>query len=344
MSKRICITGGAGYIGSHTLLAALEAGYEVLVLDSLERGYALALERVKELTGREFAFAQVDLRDAAATREALVEFQPAAVVHFAAYKSVGEGEQEPGKYHENNVAATENLLRAMVAAGTKQLVFSSSAAVYGTPGELPLSEDSPTNPISVYGRTKLEMEELITRYAREYGWQAWALRYFNAVGAHPSGRLGEDPARSTNIVPIMMQVLTGSRDELTLFGADFDTADGSQERDYIHVTDLAAAHLKALETTLSAGTMQPLNLSCNRRTSCLELITLLEEVTGQSLPYRVGAARAGDPEQLYARSDLAQELLRWHPQASVRQCLEDQWRWTQAHPRGYAGEKRTAQK
>ena len=336
MTKKICITGGAGYIGSHTLLAALDAGYEVLVLDNLERGYRAALERVRELSGREFEFVQVDLRDKAKLTRIFAAYRPAAVVHFAAYKSVGEGEAEPEKYHENNVTATENLLEAMRAGGSAQIVFSSSAAVYGTPRELPLRETSETKPISVYGRTKLEMEELIARYTRESGWQAWALRYFNAVGAHPSGRIGEDPARSTNIVPVMMQVLTGERAELTLFGTDFDTADGSQERDYIHVDDLAAAHIRALQTPSTRGQTQALNLSCNRRTSCLELIDLLQEVTGQTLNYRVGPARAGDPEQLYAQSDLAQELLGWHPRASVRQCLEDQWRWTRANPRGYA--------
>lgn len=337
MSKRICITGGAGYIGSHTLLLALEAGYEVLVIDNLERGYAKALEHVKEMSGKTFEFRQLDLRDVEATTSALNAFQPEAVIHFAAYKNVGEGQEKPEMYIENNVTATENLLKAMVAAGTKRIIFSSSAAVYGSvpPDQLPIDESSPTKPINVYGQTKLDMERLIEKYTVEHGLVSYAFRYFNAVGAHPSGNIGEDPSAVGNILPIMMKVLLGTIPELTLYGDGYDTKDGSQERDYIHVMDLAEAHIKALETEVEPGTFSALNLSTNNSTSVRELIRLVEHVSNKSLPYKIGDHREGDPDILYAKSEKAQQELAWKPVKKVSDSVQDQWTWTEKNPTGY---------
>lgn len=335
--KRICITGGAGYIGSHTLLLALEAGYEVLVLDNLERGYAKALEKVTEMSGKDFVFKQIDLRDQEATTRALLDFGPEAVIHFAAYKNVGEGQQKPEMYVENNVTATENLLKAMIEAGTKRIIFSSSAAVYGfvEPDQLPIDETSPTQPISVYGETKLDMEKLIQKYTIDHGLVSYAFRYFNAVGAHPSGDIGEDPSEVGNILPIMMKVLTGTIPELTLYGDGYNTRDGSQERDYIHVMDLAAAHIKALETEVVPGTFSAMNLSTNNSTSVMELIKLVEENSDQELPYKIGEHREGDPEILYAKSEKALAELNWKPSRTVEDSVRDQWTWTENNPKGY---------
>lgn len=335
---KICITGGAGYIGSHTLLLALEAGHEVLVLDSLELGYAEALERVREMSGREFEFLQLDLRDQSKLTRALVDFALEAVIHFAAYKNVGEAEQEPEKYFQNNVEATKNLLRAMLEAECPRIIFSSSAAVYGLVSreELPITETSPLNPLGVYGQTKLDMEKLIAKYCQEEGLVGLALRYFNAVGAHPSGRIGEDPRVVGNILPVMMRVLTGRQKQLTLFGDTFETRDGTQERDYVHVLDLARAHLLALEKDYSPKTFVALNLSTGQTTSCQELIDSVEKITEQPLPYVVGAPRAGDPEVLYASSAKAERELGWHAKLDIEQAITDQWRWTRQNPEGYA--------
>lgn len=332
---KIFITGGAGYIGSHTVLEALNKNHEVIVFDSFERGYHEPLRRIQNMTGKTLLEIKGDLRNINEIRKALNDTKPDCVIHFAAYKSVGEGEKEPQKYKENNVDATRNLLDAMVEAGVKKIIFSSSAATYGTTKELPITEDSPQNPISVYGRNKLDMEYLVEEYAKKHNMQAVAFRYFNAVGADESGEIGEDPRSSTNLVPLVMQTLTGKRAEVLLFGDKFNTEDGSQERDYIHVSDLADAHIKVAEKDLEVGALLKLNLSTGERTSCLKVFSLAEKISGRKLNYRVVEPRQGDPEVLYADSSKAQSILSWMPIRNIEKSIEDQWNWSVKNPDGY---------
>lgn len=332
---KIFITGGAGYIGSHTAFEALRQNHDVTIFDSLERGYKQAIERVESLSGKKINFIKGDLRLEKSINEALKASQPDVVIHFAAYKSVGEGEKEPQKYIENNVYATKILVEAMVRNNVKRIIFSSSAAVYGISKDLPITEDSPTNPISVYGKTKLDMEMIIKKYAKENGLEALSFRYFNAVGADESGQIGEDPRSSTNLLPLVMQTLIGKREKVLLFGNRFSTKDGSQERDYIHVSDLADAHVKALKIFIPEGKMLVLNLSTGERTSCFEVFNISEEVSGKKLNYEISQPRSGDPEVLYADNLKAKKILHWEPKRSIRKSIEDQWRWTVQNPDGY---------
>lgn len=335
---KLFITGGSGYIGSHTALAALRNNHEVIIFDSFERGYHEAVERVEKLSGRKILIIEGDLRNQNDIDSALSQTMPDCVIHFAAYKSVGEGQKEPEKYIENNVGATENLLKAMVKFGVKKIIFSSSAATYGNikPEDLPVTEETPTNPISVYGETKLEMEKLVEKYSKEYNLNSIAFRYFNAVGADESGMIGEDPRSSTNLLPLVLQTLIGKREEVLLFGDKFDTSDGSQERDYIHVSDLADAHIKASTLEFEPGKMVILNLSTGMKTSCLQLFKIAEEVSGKNLNYKVVEPREGDPEVVYADSSKAQKFLNWFPERDIRKSIEDQWRWTVQNPDGYS--------
>lgn len=332
---KILITGGAGYIGSHTVLEALRKGYEVAVIDNLERGYLEAVKRVEKLSGSKVAFFKADLRNIEEIEKVFEEVMPETVIHFAAYKSVGEGQKEPEKYWKNNVEATENLLKVMVKYKTKRIIFSSSAAVYGMSKDLPITEESEKNPISVYGETKLEMEKLVQKYAKEYGFEAIAFRYFNAVGADESGEIGEDPSASTNLLPLVLQTLAGKRAEVLLFGNQFSTEDGTQERDYIHVSDLAEAHILACEVELPKGELLSLNLSTGIRTSCKKVFDIAEEVSGKKLNYRVVEPRDGDPEVLYATGEKARNLLKWQAKRDIRKSIEDQWKWTAGNMEGY---------
>lgn len=329
--KKVLVTGGAGYIGSITLIQLLEKGHDVCVVDSLERGYQDALDRVKKLSGKTFRFEKCDVRDKDKMAKVFESFKPEAVVHFASYKSVGEAEKEPQKYFDNNLGGMMVLLELMCEFGVKKIIFSSTAAVYGN-GKMPLSEDSPTNPLNAYGQSKLEMEKLAKQYEKK-GISTIALRYFNAVGAHISGELGEDPSRSTNLLPLVMQTLIGRRPQVMLFGNQFGTADGSQERDYIDVYDLARAHVLALEKELDG--FEAINLSTGSPTSCLEVFKKSEEVAGKKLNYQVTEPRAGDPEVLYAISDKAFELLSWKPVKTIDDSITDQWHWTEKNPDGY---------
>jgi UDP-glucose 4-epimerase len=336
MPQTIFITGAAGYIGSHTLLEILQStDYQVIAVDSLERGYIEAIKRVEILAGRKCIFEQGDLKDLAFVNKVIETYKPEIIIHFAAYKSVSEGEQFPEKYYENNVTATENLLKAMVKHDCKKIVFSSSAAVYAIDQALPHTEDSTLGPINIYGQTKLEMEQLIERYCKQYGLRAFAFRYFNAVGADVSGEIGEDPENSTNLLPLVLQTLVGNREKVLLFGDQFNTADGTQERDYIHVTDLATAHLKAVQVELQPGDFVALNVSTGIPTSCKTLFELAEKVSGKHLKYEVTPPRKGDPERLFASNDRAKELLNWNPTRTIAVSIKDQWNWVQKNPNGY---------
>jgi UDP-glucose 4-epimerase len=331
----IFITGGAGYIGSHTVLEALRRKHRVFVFDSLERGYREALDRVQVLANKQIIFFKGDLRKREEIADALKDTKPDIVIHFAAYKSVGEGEKEPDKYYKNNVEATLILLDEMIKNKINKLIFSSSAATYGIVDHMPITEQSPTNPISVYGKTKLEMEKIIDSFTKTYGLESVAFRYFNAVGADESGEIGEDPRHSTNLVPLVMQTLIGKREKVFLFGDKFETADGTQERDYIHVSDLATAHLDAAEKSFNQGEMLILNLSTGEKTSCLQVFRLAEEISGRKLNYEVIDPRQGDPVILYADNSKAKFTLGWKPQRDIKKSIQDQWRWTSKYPDGY---------
>lgn len=335
MSAKILVTGGAGYIGSHTVLKLLESGYEVIVIDSLERGYLEALERVKRLTGKNLTFVNGDLKNPEVSKSVMRQFKPDCVIHFAAYKSVEEGERNPEMYLENNVTATKYLLEGMLENNVKKIIFSSSAAVYGETDILPITEDVSPNPINVYGKTKLMMENLINEYTIKYELQSLAFRYFNAVGADSSGQIGEDPRNCTNLIPIVMQVLSSQRDKVLLFGDNFNTLDGSQERDYIHVSDLALAHTKAVEVDLIDGKMEIVNLSTGISTSCKKIFKLAEEISGNTLNYEIVSPRKGDPERVFASKNKAFELLNWEPTRDIQESIYNQWNWTIHNPKGY---------
>lgn len=332
----ILITGGAGYIGSHTILNALQQNQEIVVVDSLERGYKNSLDRIKEITNQAVLFHQADLRDYDSLHSIINEYKLEAAIHFAAYKSVAESEQIPQKYYENNVGGTENLLKCLVTHNVERIIFSSTAAVYDPSQNLPFDENTPTGPINAYEKSKLQAESIIIKYAQTYGLQALAFRYFNVVGAEESGRMGEDPRSCTNLVPLVMQTLLGKREEVLLFGNNFNTEDGSQERDYINVQDLADAHIKALTTQLTPGNMEIINLSTGTPTSCLKIFQLAQEISGRKLTYRVVEPRAGDPEKVYSRNEKAKQRLSWSPQKDINASIESQWKWTINNRDGYS--------
>ncbi len=337
--KRILVTGGAGYIGSHTCLELLRAGYDVVALDNLSNSSRVAVERVAELAGRDLPFVEADIRDRAAL-DALFRSSPFhAVVHFAGLKAVGESVEKPLEYFDNNVGGTVTLLHAMRAAGVKTIAFSSSCTVYGDPASVPIREDFPvgavTNP---YGRTKLVVEQVLTDLAAsDPGWSVALLRYFNPVGAHESGRIGEDPAGiPNNLMPFVSQVAVGRRDFLRVFGSDYPTPDGTGVRDYIHVVDLALGHVKALEKLGGLRGVRVWNLGTGRGYSVLEVVRAFEEATGRPVPYRVVPRRPGDTAQAWSDPAKAAADLGWKATRDLRRMCEDAWRWQSANPDGYA--------
>ncbi len=335
---KILVTGGAGYIGSHTVLSLIESGYEVVVLDNLERGYQEAINRVEELTGQSIKLANVDLRDIEAMKATLAEHKDAqAVVHFAAYKSVGEADREPEKYFNNNVVGSLNLLSAMREAGVNKIVFSSTSAIYGDSEVLPMHERLPIKPKNAYGQSKATVEWMIQDFANAYQFSAVILRYFNAAGAHPSGQIGEDPKLSGNVIPMIMQTLVGTREQFVLYGDAFATADGTQERDYIHVMDLASGHVAAVKKLEQEeqGRHWTFNLGTGEATSNKTLMSIAQEVSGKHLSYRVEPPRQGDPLVTVSDPTLAKEGLDWKSQKSMREIIEDQWRWVSMNPEGY---------
>jgi UDP-glucose-4-epimerase GalE len=323
----ILVTGGSGYIGSHTLLALRAAGQEVVVFDDLVEGHREAVGDAPLVVGR--------LADRALLETALGEHGVEAVVHFAARCYVGESVEDPAKYVGDNVVGMFNLLEAMRSAGTSKLVFSSSCAVYGVPDELPMTEETPRRPISPYGVTKRFCEEMMEAYATAYGFGCVALRYFNACGADPQGRLGEWHEPETHLIP---NVLRGALDgdfELELYGNDYDTPDGTCIRDYVHVSDLAEAHVAALGK-VEAGGFRAYNLGTERGTSVLEIHQAACEVTGQEIPYRVTPRRHGDPPRLVASAERARAELAWQPRFTrIEEPIRHAWDWLSAHPQGY---------
>ncbi len=338
MSQTILVTGGAGYIGSHCCLELLDAGHRVVALDNLSNSSREALVRVEELSGRSVVFEHVDLRDAADTARVIRTHGFDAVIHFAGLKAVGESTEIPLEYYENNVSGTLNLLAAMKKEGVRRLVFSSSCTVYGNPSSLPIREDFPLSGASPYGRSKLMVEEILRDLARsEPDWRLILLRYFNPVGAHPSGRIGEDPTGiPNNLAPYVMQVAVGRREHVRVFGNDYETRDGTGVRDYIHVVDLVLGHLAALDGLERTEGCVAYNLGTGTGYSVLEVIEAARRATGREIPAKIVARRPGDIPECYADSAVAAKALGWRATRGLDEMMIDAWRWQQANPNGFS--------
>ena len=336
----ILVTGGAGYIGSHTCVLLLEAGYGVSVVDNLSNSSETAIDRVREITGRPLHFYREDIGDPKAMGAVFRDRPFDAVIHFAGLKAVGESSDIPLAYYRNNVGGTVTLLEAMGAADVKILVFSSSATVYGDPETVPIREDFPVSATNPYGRTKLMIEWIIEDLRRsDPKWNTAVLRYFNPVGAHPSGRIGEDPADiPNNLMPYVSQVAIGRLPELSVFGADYPTHDGTGVRDYIHVMDLAAGHLHALEKLFSGPGSFTCNLGTGRGYSVLEMIRAFEMASGKTVPYRIAGRRPGDIAACYADASLAESMLGWKALRGIDEMCGSAWHWQKNNPEGYRQE------
>ncbi|MBP5803964.1 UDP-glucose 4-epimerase GalE [Microbacterium maritypicum] len=336
---RVLVTGGAGYIGSHTLVALLERGHEVFVIDSFANSSPRALERVEQITGRAPVYFDLDLRDDAGVDEVFSSVSPDAVIHFAGLKAVGESVAEPLRYYAHNLDSTFSLLRAMSTHGVRRLVFSSSATVYGDTRDSPYEEDGgPLDATNPYGQTKVMLERILTDVAQaDPSWSIALLRYFNPIGAHESGLIGEDPnGIPNNLAPYISQVAVGRLPHVNVFGADYPTADGTGERDYIHVVDLAEGHVAALEKLNGSQGVRAWNLGTGRATSVLALIKAFEAATGTEIPYRIADRREGDLAQAWADTRRAAEELGWTASRDVETMAVDAWRWQSRNPRGYA--------
>lgn len=333
----ILITGGAGYIGSHTCVELLNAGHDIVVFDNFANSHPEALKRVSQITNKNFPIVRGDVRDQAALEETIRQYSCGAVIHFAGLKAVGESVEKPLDYYENNVVGTLSLLRAMQSTGVKTLVFSSSATVYGEPQQLPLTESHPLSTTNPYGRTKLMVEDILRDlYRAEPSWRIGILRYFNPVGAHSSGMIGEDPQGTpNNLMPYLAQVAVGRREHLSVLGNDYDTADGTGVRDYIHVVDLALGHLKALES-LDQAQCFAVNLGTGVGYSVLDVLKAFEEASGRPIPYKVVPRRAGDVAACYASTAQAQAMLHWTATRGLAEMCRDHWRWQMNNPQGYA--------
>ena len=324
---RILVTGGAGYIGSHTVRALLARGHDVRVFDSLVYGHRAAVPADRLIVG--------DLRDADVLDHALVIHRIEAVIHFAAFAYVGESVSDPGKYYQNNVSNTLTLFERMRRHAVNRLVFSSTCATYGTPDAVPITEDTPQRPINPYGRTKLIVEHAMSDYAAAYGWACTALRYFNASGAAADGSIGEDHDPETHLIPLVIYAATKRRPHIEVFGTDYPTPDGTCIRDYIHVEDLAEAHALALEQA-EPGTLRAFNLGTGRGYSVREVIRTVEKVTGLSVPVKQGPRRAGDPSELVAAPAKAMNALGWKPRyMDLESIVRTAWAWHKAHPDGF---------
>ncbi|MEM8537166.1 MAG: UDP-glucose 4-epimerase GalE [Pseudomonadota bacterium] len=334
---RVLVTGGAGYIGSHTLLELLAQGHEVCVLDNYENAVPEVLNRVRALSHGTLTDVTGDVRDGALLDRVMSDVAPEAVIHFAGLKAVGESESRPLDYYDVNVRGTLTLLRAMTQAGCSRLIFSSSATVYGVPDYLPYDEDHPTRPTSVYGRTKLIAEQIIADWCRADGAAAaTVLRYFNPVGAHHSGQIGEDPKDSpNNLMPFIAQVAIGKRPALKIFGDDYDTPDGTGQRDYIHVVDLARAHVAALAATNKQAGTQHFNIGTGRAYSVKDMVRAFEQASGHPIPTVTVNRRAGDIAAMRADAMRANTALGWQAEHDLNDMISSAWKWQQANPDGY---------
>ncbi len=337
MSKAILVTGGAGYIGSHTCVRLLESGYQVVALDNFSNSSPEAVRRVEEITQRKMTLIEGDINDAALLDQLFQAHAIDAVIHFAGLKAVGESVAQPLRYYHNNVSGTVVLCDAMQRAGVKNLVFSSSATVYGDPATVPIREDFPTSATNPYGRSKLMIEELLgDLHVSDSSWNIALLRYFNPVGAHPSGRIGEDPADiPNNLMPYIAQVAVGRREHLSVFGSDYPTHDGTGVRDYIHVMDLADGHVKALEWLERDLGIKAFNLGTGKGYSVLDMLHAFEKACGHQLAHVLTDRRPGDVACCYADPAMAAEELGWRAERGLEAMCEDAWRWQSGNPQGY---------
>jgi UDP-glucose 4-epimerase len=337
MTESILVTGGAGYIGSHACVALLDAGYDVVAVDNFSNSKRGAIDRIEEIAGRAVAFVEADLLDEPAMVALFDQHPVSAVIHFAGLKAVGESTEQPLRYWRNNVGGTSVLLDTMQRAGVRNLVFSSSCTVYGDPKELPLTESAPLCAVNPYGQTKLAVENMLRDLqASDQRWNISLLRYFNPVGAHPSGRIGEDPLGiPNNLMPYITQVAVGQRERLAVFGGDYDTRDGTCIRDYIHVVDLVAGHLKALEWLTTCPGLGIHNLGTGQGHTVLEVIAAFERATGIEVPHDIVARRAGDAPAVFADPTLAQRQLNWVAQRDIDAMCADALNWQRQNPRGY---------
>ncbi|MGX5662762.1 UDP-glucose 4-epimerase GalE [Diaphorobacter nitroreducens] len=332
----ILVTGGAGFIGTHTCAALADAGIPTLLLDNFSNSRRSVLDRLARITGKPVACVEGDVRDAQLLRQLFASHPIEGVIHFAALKAVGESVREPLRYYENNVAGTVSLLRAMQAAGVRTLVFSSSATVYGDPASLPIREDSPLSATNPYGWSKLMMEQVLADvdHAEPGQWRIARLRYFNPVGAHESGLIGEDPQDiPNNLMPYVAQVATGQREVLSVYGGDYPTPDGTGVRDYIHVCDLAEGHVAALRYLRAHPGLLTVNLGTGRPVSVLEMVRGFEQASGRAVPYQVVARRPGDVAACWADPALAERLLGWRARRDVQAMCRDAWRWQDGEAR-----------
>jgi UDP-glucose 4-epimerase len=327
INVKILVIGGAGYVGSHALRHLLAAGHDCLVYDNLSQGHRAAVPAGRLIVGR--------LQDRPLLEAVLLRERIEAVVHFAAFALVGESVRDPAKYYQNNILGSLSLLDAMRAAGVRRIVFSSTTATYGVPDRVPIDEDQPQRPINPYGFSKLVVEQALADYAAAYGLGYAALRYFNAAGASPAGDIGEDHDPETHLIPLVLQVALGQRPQIEIFGDDYPTPDGTCVRDYVHVDDLASAHLLALER-LQPGQGLKLNLGTGRGYSVREVIDACRQATGHPIPVKMGARRSGDPPELVADARRAREQLGWQPRyLEIGSIVETAWGWHQSHPQGY---------
>ncbi|PWN07447.1 UDP-glucose 4-epimerase GalE [Rhodohalobacter mucosus] len=335
--KRILVTGGTGFIGSHTTLELLEAGFDVVVMDNLHNSKTESLNRVRQITGKEVVFHKLDLLDTEGLSSLFKQYTFDGVIHFAGLKAVGESVEDPLLYYKNNISGTVNLCEAMSEAGIKNLVFSSSATVYGDPETSPIPETAPVTAVNPYGRTKLTIEYILKDlYRSDPEWNIALLRYFNPVGAHESGLIGEDPnGIPNNLMPFVTQVAVGKLDKLNIFGDDYPTHDGTGVRDYIHVTDLSVGHLKALEKLEENPGVVTYNLGTGNGSSVLDVVKAFEKATGISIPYKIAPRRPGDAAICYADPARAESELNWKTERDLVTMCRDAWNWQSKNPEGF---------
>ena len=334
---KILVTGGAGYIGSHTCVELLNAGYEVVIVDNFSNSKPVVLERIREITGKDFSFYEIDITDKEAFRKVFEEHKLDAAIHFAGYKAVGESVSIPLMYYRNNLVSTFALCELMSEYNVKKLVFSSSATVYGVPKTVPIRENFPLSTTNPYGATKLMIEGILRDlYTSDNDWSIALLRYFNPIGAHKSGRIGEDPnGIPNNLMPYISQVAIGKREYLSVFGDDYDTVDGTGVRDYIHVVDLAQGHLKAVEKVMRDKGVDAYNLGTGNGYSVLLMVKAFEKASGRTVNYKIAPRRSGDVAKCFADPAYAKEKLGWSAVYELDTMCEDAWRWQKNNPNGY---------
>lgn len=336
-NQLILVTGGAGYIGSHTCTVLIEAGFKVVVVDNLSNSSVQSISRVEQITGVKIPFIKADLGDENAINKIFSQYKINCVIHFAGLKAVGESIKLPLRYYDNNITGTINLCKAMQKFACKTLVFSSSATVYGNPHQLPITEDFPLSATNPYGQSKLIIESILADiFTADPTWRIARLRYFNPVGAHPSGLIGEDPnGIPNNLMPYIASVAIGKQDKVLVFGDDYNTSDGTGVRDYIHIMDLATGHLQAIQTLQQKPQLLTVNLGTGKGYSVLEMIKAFEIAAAKPIPYKIVARRQGDIAACYANADLAKKLLNWQTHHNLASMCKDTWHWQTNNPNGY---------